>query len=78
MLTPVQTDVSMPVMDGIDATKNIRAFEHEHLLPPVNVFAVTGIASAEMQQVALKAGVDEYLVKPLSLHHLGKLIKVHL
>ena len=72
------TDVSMPVMDGVDATKNIRSFEHEHSLPPANIFAVTGIASAAMQQEALRAGVDEYLVKPLSLHQLGSLIKVHM
>lgn len=68
----------MPVMDGIDATKNMRSFEHEHSLPPVKIFAVTGIASTAMQQEALRAGVDEYLVKPLSLHQLGRLIKAYM
>ncbi|KAL4900403.1 hypothetical protein BDW74DRAFT_161893 [Aspergillus multicolor] len=74
----VLMDVSMPVMDGIDATRHIRAYEREKRLTPVKVFAVTGIGSAAMQQEALIAGVDEYLVKPLSLGQLGKLIKVHL
>jgi CheY-like chemotaxis protein len=68
----------MPVMDGIDATRNIRAYEREKRLAPVKVFAVTGIGSAAMQHEALMAGVDEYLVKPLSLGQLGKLMKVHL
>ncbi|KAL4923296.1 hybrid sensor histidine kinase/response regulator [Aspergillus undulatus] len=71
-------DVSMPVMDGIEATRHIRVFEQERSLSPVKVFAVTGIASAAMQKEAMMAGVDDYLVKPLSLAQLGKLIKVHL
>ncbi|KAL5046499.1 hypothetical protein BDW71DRAFT_64071 [Aspergillus fruticulosus] len=71
-------DVSMPVMDGIDATRHIRAHERQKRLKPVKVFAVTGIGSAAMQQEALMAGVDEYLLKPLSLGQLGKLIKTHL
>ncbi|KAL4733188.1 hypothetical protein BDV11DRAFT_210397 [Aspergillus similis] len=74
----VLMDISMPLMDGIDATRHIRAYEREKRLTPVKIFAVTGIGSAAMQQEALMAGVDEYLVKPLSLGQLGKLIKVHL
>ncbi|KAL4876766.1 hypothetical protein BJY04DRAFT_222774 [Aspergillus karnatakaensis] len=74
----VLMDVSMPVMDGIDATRHIRAFEREMGLSPVKLFAVTGIASSPMQQEALIAGVDEYLVKPLSLKQLGALVKGHL
>ncbi|CBF84393.1 hypothetical protein AN9048.2 [Aspergillus nidulans FGSC A4] len=74
----VLMDISMPVMDGIDATRNIRSYEWEKQLSSVKVFAVTGIGSAAMQHEALMAGVDEYLVKPLSLGQLGKLMKVHL
>ncbi|KAJ0418604.1 hypothetical protein BJY00DRAFT_287429 [Aspergillus carlsbadensis] len=74
----VLMDVSMPVMDGIDATRHIRAFERERSLPPVKIYAVTGIASASMQKDALLAGVDEYLVKPLSLRQLSTIIKPHL
>jgi CheY-like chemotaxis protein len=68
----------MPVMDGIDATRHIRAFEREQSLPPVKIYAVTGIASESMQKDALLAGVDEYLVKPLSLQKLSTIIKPHL
>ncbi|CEL10277.1 hypothetical protein ASPCAL13399 [Aspergillus calidoustus] len=71
-------DVSMPVMDGIDATRHIRAFEREQSLTPVKIYAVTGIASESMQKDALLAGVDEYLVKPLSLQKVSTIIKPHL
>ncbi|KAL4939903.1 hypothetical protein BDV06DRAFT_224567 [Aspergillus oleicola] len=73
----VLMDLSMPVMDGIEATRQIRMFEQEMSLSPVKLFAVTGIASVGMQQEAMMAGVDDYLVKPLSLAQLGRLIKTH-
>lgn len=37
--------------------------------------AITGVASDTMQQAALTAGVDDYLVNPLSLHKLKKLME---
>jgi CheY-like chemotaxis protein len=57
-------------MDGIDATKHIRTFEQRTSLPPVMVLAITGVASAAMKKQALAAGVDNYLIKPLSLQQL--------
>lgn len=37
----VVLDISMPVKDGIQATKEIRQFEHENGLPRVRIVAVT-------------------------------------
>ncbi|KAL4985254.1 hypothetical protein BDW68DRAFT_179881 [Aspergillus falconensis] len=67
-------DISMPVMDGIVATKEIRQFEEEMGLERSRIMAVTGVASTDMQQRAQAAGVDEYLVKPVSLVALKKVI----
>ncbi|KAL4736605.1 hypothetical protein BDV11DRAFT_10681 [Aspergillus similis] len=67
-------DISMPVMDGIVATKEIRQFEEEMGLKRSRIMAVTGVASTDMQQRAEAAGVDEYLVKPVSLVALKKVI----
>lgn len=63
-------DISMPVMDGITSTRYIRAFEQERGLPPVTIFAVTGVGSSTMKEQALTAGVDGYMIKPLSLQQL--------
>lgn len=38
--------------------------------------AVTGVASSEMQQQAFAAGIDDYLVKPLSLHDLKRIMNI--
>ncbi|KAL2816037.1 hypothetical protein BDW59DRAFT_11906 [Aspergillus cavernicola] len=67
-------DISMPIMDGIVATNEIRQFEEEKSLPRARIMAVTGVASTDMQQRAKGAGIDEYLVKPVSLVALKKVI----
>lgn len=58
-------DISMPIMDGLSSTRNIRKFEKEHNLPRSHIVALTGLASAQDQQDAQDAGVDMYLVKPV-------------
>ncbi|XPS68021.1 hypothetical protein M3J09_000318 [Ascochyta lentis] len=58
-------DISMPIMDGLTSTRNIRKFEKEHNLPRSHIVALTGLASAQDQQDAQDAGVDMYLVKPV-------------
>lgn len=64
----------MPVMDGLVSTDLIRNFEKENGLKPSSIMAVTGVASDAMHQQALAAGVDKYLIKPLSLRELKKII----
>jgi CheY-like chemotaxis protein len=66
----------MPVMDGLDSTSNIRLFEKENGLRRSCIMAITGVASAEMQQQALMVGLDDYLVKPVSLQGLKKALKL--
>lgn len=58
-------DISMPIMDGLASTRNIRKFEKERNLPRSHIVALTGLASAQDQQDAQDAGVDMYLVKPV-------------
>ncbi|RLM00050.1 hypothetical protein CFD26_108406 [Aspergillus turcosus] len=69
-------DISMPVMDGISSTSKIREYEEENSLPRAAIMAVTGVASATMQQQAFAAGIDEYLVKPLSLRDLKRVMNI--
>ncbi|KGO56534.1 CheY-like superfamily [Penicillium expansum] len=57
------------------STSKIRQHEKDHGLQPSRIMAVTGVASDTMQQAAVTAGVDDYLVKPLSLRKLKKLIE---
>lgn len=66
-------DLQMPVMDGITATKIIRAQEEEtgkHL----NIIASTAYATQDEKERFKEAGVDDYVSKPFSANELfGKL-----
>jgi CheY-like chemotaxis protein len=61
----VLMDLSMPVMDGLTSTRQIRAYEKKMGLQRSTIVALTGLASAQDQQDASDAGVDMYLVKPV-------------
>lgn len=65
-------DISMPVMDGIEATRQIRAMERSdaHLVP---IIALTANAFERDIQRGKVAGMNEHLTKPLNS---GKLFDV--
>jgi len=60
-------DMQMPVMGGLDATREIRRIEaqtkRERKIP---IFALTASAMASEQQEAIEAGLDGYLTKPVN------------
>ncbi|KAG9823987.1 hypothetical protein KCU98_g14408, partial [Aureobasidium melanogenum] len=76
-------DISMPVMDGFEATKIIRQKEISVSAHSVStetpyhslVIALTGNASAEDQTDAFTSGMDMYMTKPVSLRDVGELMK---
>lgn len=51
-------DVNMPVMNGLDATKIIKA---SHDIP---IIALTAVEIAEMRQSILDSGMDDIIIKP--------------
>lgn len=71
----VLMDISMPVMDGFEATRQIRAFEQDHGIEPATIVALTGLGSAEAQREAFVSGVDLFLTKPVKLKELTALLK---
>lgn len=60
----VLMDIQMPVMDGIEATKQIREYEKTNQLEPVPIVAVTAYAMEGDEERFYKAGIDDYLRKP--------------
>lgn len=63
-------DIQMPVMDGIEATKKIRAIENEKNLAPIRIVAVTAYAMEGDEEKFYRAGIDDYLRKPYKTHQL--------
>ena len=68
-------DISMPIMDGLEATRQIRAHERKHQLDPAAIIALTGLTSDSTHQKALDSGVDKFLTKPVRLKLLGEELK---
>ena len=59
-------DVMMPVMDGLTATRKIRALERSDA-KTIPIIAMTANAFAEDVQKCLEAGMTAYLAKPLEM-----------
>ena len=59
-ITIVLMDLKMPVLGGLDATKQIK-----RLRPELPVIAQTAFASPSDEQRSLDAGCDDYLSKPI-------------
>lgn len=66
----VLMDCEMPILNGLEATKQIRAWEKHTQRKPVHIIALTAHALPEYQQRCLAAGMDDYLTKPLLLEQL--------
>ena len=58
-------DMQMPVMDGYEATKAIRAWEQEHDLFPIQVIALTALALKEDGVKIREAGCNAHMTKPI-------------
>ncbi|HOV02761.1 MAG TPA: ATP-binding protein [Kaistiaceae bacterium] len=71
----VLMDLHMPELDGIGATRAIRALEAEHLLARVPIVALTANAQADERERALAAGLDDYATKPIDPDRLARLVE---
>jgi signal transduction histidine kinase/HPt (histidine-containing phosphotransfer) domain-containing protein len=71
----VLMDVEMPEMDGIEATRWIRAGhageQHRH----VPVIALTGHAVGEYRDRCERVGMDDFVAKPIDFYEIGGIIE---
>jgi CheY-like chemotaxis protein len=63
----VLMDLQMPVMDGLEATRQLRELQRSGRLPVFPIVALTAHVGDADRAQALAAGVDGYLTKPVQL-----------
>ena len=68
-------DVMMPEMNGLEATRCIRAFEGKGPGEGTPIIAMTANAFAEDVQLAKNTGMNEHIAKPLDLNKLNDVLK---
>jgi len=65
-------DVSMPVMNGLEATRTIRSIERKRRKnKPVTIIAMT---SGVTREECIQSGMNEYISKPLQKDHLCRML----
>lgn len=68
-------DIQMPVMDGIEASQEIRKYEKlNNITEPIKIIAITAYVMEKDRSMCLNAGMDEYLAKPFKPQELIDLI----
>lgn len=75
----VVMDAEMPVLDGLEATRLIRAGEAGERNETIPIIGLSAHALGEFKALALSAGMDDYITKPIDISRLqSKLEEVYL
>ena len=71
-------DVQMPVMDGLEATRELRQWERERGRAPIPVIALTANAMDEERDRCMVAGMNAHLAKPFRRQQLTRVLSPYL
>ena len=67
-------DLSMPVMNGFEATKAIRALERKNEWPSTPIAAATAHVLPEHQKSCIDSGMDDFISKPINKQSISNLL----
>ena len=65
-------DCQMPIMDGYEATREIRNSESEVYNPSIPIIAMTANAMQGDMEKCVNAGMSDYVAKPVLVHVLAE------
>ena len=67
--------MSMPVLDGMSATRAIREHERINDMSRCCIIALTGLASSSAKLEAWSSGIDHFLTKPVNYKELREILR---
>jgi two-component system, NarL family, sensor histidine kinase BarA len=73
----VLMDMQMPELDGVSATRALRALEAGAAAARVPVVAMTGHSAAEELSACRQAGMDDFLSKPCGIAEIRSMLRKH-
>lgn len=65
----IMTDISMPEMDGLELSKNIKAID-----AGIKIVIITGFREFDYAKQAIRIGVDDFLLKPIEQREVEELL----
>ncbi len=71
-------DIEMPILDGYEATRQLRQWEEEQHLKAVPIIALTAHAFVRFRKKCVEAGCSDYLTKPIRRNTLLQTLSTHL
>ncbi|WP_201156663.1 ATP-binding protein [Rhodobaculum claviforme] len=69
-------DIEMPVLDGLEATRELRRRENATARRYTPIIALSADAMIQKRELALSVGMDDYLAKPVGLQEIEERIQV--
>jgi CheY-like chemotaxis protein len=70
-------DCGLPQLDGLETTRQVRAWETRTGMRPARIVALTGRATQEDRTACLQAGMDDVFTKPFSMAALAEAATRH-
>ncbi len=70
-------DCEMPVMDGYEATRRIRAWEIDNARPRTPIIALSAYIMNEIKERCRLAGMDAHLAKPVDLNEFRETLRIY-
>ncbi len=71
-------DIQMPILDGYQASREIRRLENEHGAARSPIIALTASAIKGEYEKCIAAGMDEFITKPIDPHHFTRIFQTYL
>ena len=75
MFKLILMDISMPVMDGFEATIKLRQLMSNNEVPYVPIVACTAFVDTDKMERCIKCGMEDRISKPISKNKIQHLLK---